>query len=133
MDIKLKLLSRYIAELVVSRLDNLNIDADEIADSTAIEIVYKIQQVLLNEDYDDFEIVDEIVDIFYKYNLDTGSVHDFRLINIKSPQISQKAFPRGLPLIQFNVRKRNGVAQIFGISCFDNVNQSAECVKACHH
>lgn len=77
MDIKLKLLSNEIADLVVSRLDKLNIDADEIADSTAVEIVYQIQQALLNEEYDDFDIVDEIVDIFYKYNLDTGGVHDF--------------------------------------------------------
>lgn len=77
MNIKLELLKNEIASLVVSRLDNLNINADKIADSTAICILNQIQQVLLDENLDDFEIVDEIVEIFYRNHINTGNLHDF--------------------------------------------------------
>ncbi len=77
MNIKLELLKNEISDIVTGRLDQLDIDADKIADTEAIKIISEIQQVLLNEDYDDFEIVDEIVEIFYHHNINTGGLHDF--------------------------------------------------------
>lgn len=77
MNIKVELLKNKIAELIINRLEEINIDADKITDSLATDIIAEIQHVLLNENLNDFEIVDEIVDIFNKNNIQTGKIHDF--------------------------------------------------------
>ena len=48
------------------------------ADTKAEEVLEKIKAVLYkHEELSDFEIVDEIVEIFIKYNIDIGGCHDF--------------------------------------------------------
>lgn len=61
----------------MQQITDFDIDADEIADTTAIKALSEIQQVLYADELDDFEMVEEIVLIFEKYNLDAGSCHDF--------------------------------------------------------
>ena len=77
MNIKTELLKDYISDFVQSRIEDFVIDASQIADTTAIQMLSEIQTVIKNENYSDFEIVDEIVCIFGKYNIDFGSCHDF--------------------------------------------------------
>ncbi len=77
MNIKVELLKNYITDFINDRLDNFDIDASEIANSTAIRALAEIQNVIKNENYSDFEMVEEIVLIFEKYNIDTGNRHDF--------------------------------------------------------
>ncbi len=77
MNIKLELLKNHIADYINDRLDNFDIDASEIANSTAIKALAEIQNVIMYENYSDFEMVEEIVCIFEKYKLDFGSCHDF--------------------------------------------------------
>lgn len=77
MDIKLELLSGAICDAVKENMNTLNIDASQIVDSKAIKILGEVKDVLHNENLDDFEMIDEIVNIFCKYNIDIGGCHDF--------------------------------------------------------
>ncbi len=77
MNIKLELLKNHIADYINDRLDNFDIDASEIANSTAIKALAEIQNVIMDERFSDFEMVEEIVLIFEKYKLDFGACHDF--------------------------------------------------------
>ncbi len=77
MDIKLELLSGAICDAVRENLYTLHIDADQIVDSKAAKVLGEIKEVIHNQNLDDFEMVDEIVNIFCKYNIDIGGCHDF--------------------------------------------------------
>ena len=76
MNIKLELLKDNIHDIIDSRLADFEINADEIADTTAIKALSEIQSILAN-DLDDFEMVEKIVCVFEKYKLDFGQYHDF--------------------------------------------------------
>ena len=76
MNIKLELLKDSIHDIIDSRLADIEINADEIADTTAIKALSEIQNILAG-DLDDFEIVEQIVCVFEKYNLNAGGCHDF--------------------------------------------------------
>ncbi len=77
MNIKTDLLKGYITEFINSHINDFGIDADKITDSVATKALAEIQGIIKNDDLDDFEIVEEIVCIFEKYNIDAGGCHDF--------------------------------------------------------
>lgn len=77
MYLKLKLLKGAICDAITSGLSYAEIDADKIVDTTAIKALSEIQEIIHNEKMSDFEIVDEIVDVFAKYKIDFGGCHDF--------------------------------------------------------
>ena len=77
MNIKLELLKNCISDFVNSHIEDFEINADEIADTTAINILTEIQNIIKNDNLTDFEIVEEIICIFEKYNIDSGGCHDF--------------------------------------------------------
>ncbi len=83
MNIKTELIKNEIIDIVTRNIDNLCIDADKIADTTATKMIDEIQKVLIkygadfNNKNSDFDIVEEIVCIFEKYGIDTGACHDF--------------------------------------------------------
>ena len=77
MNIKVELLKNYISDYISGNIRDLNIDANEIADTSAINMLREIQQIIKNDDYSDFEMVDEITCVFEKYKIDFGSCHDF--------------------------------------------------------
>ena len=77
MDIKLELLKRRIWDMINNSLSMFEIDADEIADTTAIQVLDEIKKVIGNDDLDDFYAVEEIVCIFEKYGISAGGRHDF--------------------------------------------------------
>ena len=77
MNIKLELLRKHISDFVKHQIEDFEIDASEIADTTAIQILSEIQNVIREENYSDFEVVEEIVCIFEKYNIDAGYRRDF--------------------------------------------------------
>ena len=77
MDIKVELLKNHITDFIKFKIEDFEIDASQIADTTAIQMLSEIQKVIKDENYSDFEAVEEIVCIFNKYNIDTGSCHDF--------------------------------------------------------
>lgn len=77
MDIKLELLKNYISDFINSKIENLEINAEEIADTVAINILREIQRIIKNEDYSDFDAIEEIVHVFEKNEIDSGFRHDF--------------------------------------------------------
>ena len=66
MKIKLELLKNQISEFINDRIEDFEIDASEIANSVAIQMLAEIQKVIQNEDYSDFETIEEIVYIYLK-------------------------------------------------------------------
>ena len=77
MKVKLELLRNCITDIINSKIEDFEIDASKIADTTAIQALNEIQKVIKDEDYSDFEAIEEIVCIFEKYNIDAGFRHDF--------------------------------------------------------
>lgn len=77
MKVKLDLLRNCITDIINSKIEDFEIDASKIADTTAIQALNEIQKVIKDEDYSDFEAIEEIVCIFEKYNIDAGFRHDF--------------------------------------------------------
>ncbi|MBS7298732.1 MAG: hypothetical protein KIG65_06585 [Eubacteriales bacterium] len=77
MKIKTEMLRGYIADLITEDIVDFEIDADEIANTTAIKMVAEIQQILIDSGDSDFETVEKIVRVFEKYKIDSGCCHDF--------------------------------------------------------
>ena len=66
-----------IYDTINERIGFLDIDADEIADTTAIAALSEIQEIIQNENYSDFEKIEEIMSVYEKYNLSFGECHDY--------------------------------------------------------
>lgn len=77
MNVKVEILKNYIYDFIKNNLEDFEIDASQIADTTAIKMLSEIQKVIKDESYSDFEAVEEIICIFEKYNIDSGFRHDF--------------------------------------------------------
>ena len=77
MNIKLELLRDYITDFIRFRIKDFEIDASQIADTTAINALAEIQKVIKDEDCSDFDAIEKIVCIFEKYKIDAGFRHDF--------------------------------------------------------
>ena len=77
MEIKLQLLRAYVSDLINDRLDDMVIEANEIANTVAIQALSEIQEIIQNEEYSDFDAVEKIVCVFEKYNISAGGCHDF--------------------------------------------------------
>ena len=77
MYIKIKLLKKYISDIINNNIDDFNIDATKVADTTAIQILSEIQVVIKDESCSDFDAIEKIVCIFEKYYLDFGFRHVF--------------------------------------------------------
>ena len=77
MNIKVELLKNHITDFIKFKIEDFDIDASQIADTTAIQMLSEIQNAIRNEGYSDFEAIEEIVCIFEKYSIDYGFRHDF--------------------------------------------------------
>jgi hypothetical protein len=77
MKLKLELLKGAIFDAVIKGLENAEIDADEIADTTAVKVLSEIKEIINDSEKSDFDIVEEIVCVFEKYGISAGSCHDF--------------------------------------------------------
>ncbi len=77
MNIKLELLRNYLSDYVKNNIEDFEIVASEIVDTSAVSALAEIQKIIKNEEYSDFEAIEEIVCVFEKYNIDFGSRHDF--------------------------------------------------------
>lgn len=77
MNIKTELIRQYIGEHIASRIEDFEIDPDQIADTIATLILGEIQDIIKNENYSDFEAIEEIISIFEKYKISFGNRHDF--------------------------------------------------------
>lgn len=78
MNVNLELFALAISEAINSHIKYIDINADEIVNSTALKALNEISLVIQNPKIEnDFDVVDEIIHILDKYNIDTGFRHDF--------------------------------------------------------
>lgn len=60
-----------------STIERYKIDYNSIVQTKALNALGEIKTIIHNGQLDDFMKVDGIVEIFIKYNIDTGGCHDF--------------------------------------------------------
>ena len=77
MNIKLELLQNAIFDAIREKLAYGEIDADKIADTTAIKALLEIKNIINDNEKSDYDAIEEIVGIFEKYNISAGGRHDF--------------------------------------------------------
>ena len=78
-----ELLAHVLSEDILRYMDGLDIQPQEIVETTAIKALSEIQDVLKTYDpqntdeAQDFMMIEQILHIFDRYNLHTGDCHDF--------------------------------------------------------
>lgn len=77
MNIKYELIKIFLAEVANNFIDANRLMLSKIADTTAIKILEEIRQVIANDAFSDFEVVEEIVCILEKNDIYCGGRHDF--------------------------------------------------------
>ncbi len=81
MDIKYEMFAGAISDAINEKLYAMytmgKLDSKKLVETKATKMIADIQKILENDELDDFYIVDEIVKIFHKNNISTGSCHDF--------------------------------------------------------
>ena len=76
-DLKLEVFSWAIADAINSAIKYVHIDTDAIH-SVAFTVLNEIKVILADENIeDDFDVVEEILCVFEKYNISAGGRHDF--------------------------------------------------------
>ena len=74
MNIKLELLKSYISDFINSNLEDFEMDASQITDTTAIQMLTEIQSIIRNENFD---AIEEIICVFEKNKVNFGFRHNF--------------------------------------------------------
>lgn len=78
MDIKLEIFAGVVADAVNDAIRYIHIDTDDVINSVALKALCEIQGIIQDETVeDDFDVVEKIVAVFEKYNIDAGFRHDF--------------------------------------------------------
>ena len=77
MNIKLDLLKGYVTDAIANRFAELNIEADEIADTKATEMLAEILSAVRDETLGDFDVVEKIVCVFEENHIACLGRHDF--------------------------------------------------------
>ena len=77
MDIRLEVLKAYVEDAVVANFQKLNIDADEIVETRATEMLSEVLIAIRDDSLTDFDVVDKIVSVFEKNNITCLGRHDF--------------------------------------------------------
>ncbi len=77
MNIKVELVKNHIADFINSHIDEFEINADKIANTVATNMVSEIWEIVKNDNLNDFEVMEEIVLVFEKRGINSGSRHDF--------------------------------------------------------
>jgi len=73
MKIKIELTDDIIVETVMRKLENLEYEIE----CKALKMLSEIYEVIINDELSDFDVVEEIVNIFEKNGEDCGIRHDF--------------------------------------------------------
>lgn len=77
MTIKTQLLKTYIRDYINSHIEDFEIDAYEIINSTALILLSEIRNIILDEKLSDFQALEKIVSLFEDYDIEAGCRHDF--------------------------------------------------------
>ncbi len=76
-DINESLLYRDVGKIILHSIKSLDINYEQIAKINSVVIINEIQKIVTNTMLDDFEKIEEIINILEKYGIDAGSCHDF--------------------------------------------------------
>ena len=77
MDLEVDLLSNELMEIIKRYISETDVPYNQIINSTAVEILKQIQQVLIDCQLSDFERIEKIVCIFKEHHIFCGVCHDF--------------------------------------------------------
>ena len=77
MEIKVELIKGYICDCICDHIKDFRIDADDIANTTAISLLSEVREAIANKENTDFDAIEEIICAFEKYGIDCGGRHDF--------------------------------------------------------
>ena len=76
MKIKLELFAEVISQAIKSAINGIEINVSEEAYYLAAKIVKEIREVLVDRKIgEDYEVVEAIMEVFEKYNIDAGDRH----------------------------------------------------------
>ena len=73
MKVKIELSDDVIVKTVMKKIENLEYEIE----STALRMLSEIHKAILNEELSDFDVVEEIVNIFERNGENCGIRHDF--------------------------------------------------------
>ncbi len=77
MNIREEILSYLKDEFIKRKLEEEFVDMDEHIARIAVYALSQIREIIQKENLPDFDVVEEIVCILEKYNIDCGFRHDF--------------------------------------------------------
>lgn len=79
MSIKKELLHQELGKYILDSIIETPPDYEKMINQNAIIVLEEIQKLFLSqeEENDDFLLVDQIISIFHRHGLSTGSCHDF--------------------------------------------------------
>jgi len=77
MSIRKELLSKIISEAIINCPDFTDINFNLEAEKSSLLALSEIQKIVKNDELSDYDAIEEIIDIFEKYNLDSGNRHDW--------------------------------------------------------
>ena len=77
MHIKLELMQNAIFDAIREKLSYIEIDTDKIADTTANKVLSQIKEIMPDDIKSDFDVIEEFVSVFERYNIEAGGRHDF--------------------------------------------------------
>ncbi len=78
MDIKLEIFSWAVSDAIKEAMRYIYIDTNDVVNSVALAALNDIKFIINDENIeDDFDVVEEIVNVLQKYNIGIGGRHDF--------------------------------------------------------
>ena len=77
MNIKLELIQNHLSDCLSEEFEMNVINADEIADSSAINILDKIKQIINDDSLTDFGAIEKIFCVLEDNNISCGTRHNF--------------------------------------------------------
>ena len=77
MNIKLELIQNHLSDCLSEAFKMNVIDVDEIADSSAINILDKIKQIINDDSLTNFGAIEKIVCVLEENNISCGTRHNF--------------------------------------------------------
>lgn len=77
MQIKLELLKKPLSDMICSEIENIDIGAERLIDSSAVKLIGAVRAILCDENNTDFYAIEKIVRLFEENKIDCGGRHDF--------------------------------------------------------
>lgn len=80
MELKREVIANYVGKLISDELRHMNIDFNNVVDTTSSIALTKIRDIVLDDTLDDpecFHRIEEIINVLDEAGIDYGTRHDF--------------------------------------------------------